>query len=93
MAKVTSTSTKENLSSGPADMPSRGGPKPSFMTTSTQVEMGREASPVAQFGGNPGQGKVLTNNTKADLSREANSPYEGKGISKTMPQVPFGGRK
>lgn len=85
--KIQSTSSKQNLSSGPKDMPNRGGSKPNLQSTSTTVNLSRTENPVAQFGANPGMGAVQSTSTKVDLSRKANSPYDSKGISKTTPQT------
>ena len=86
-----STSTRSDLGKGPQDMPDRGGPKPNAQVTSTQCELSRKESPVAQFGAHPGMGQVQSNSTQAPLSRSANSPYDS--VNKTKPEVPFGGRK
>ncbi len=86
-----STSTKQPLKQGPADMPDRGGPKVNVQTTSSQVKMSRTANPVAAFGAKPGMGEVQCNSSKAGLSRTATSPYGPLGA--TSPQVSFGGKK
>lgn len=86
-----STSTKQSLSSGPADMPSGGGGKPNVQSTSSMIPLSRTPNPVAAFGAKPGMGEVQTSSTKCDLSRNATSPESGKKISKTTPQTSFGG--
>ena len=86
-----STSTEQDLGKGPQDMPDRGGPKPNAQITSTQVNLGRKESPVAQFGAHPGQGQVQCDSSQAPLHRNATSPYDH--INETKPQVPFGGKR
>lgn len=86
------TSTEQSLSSGPADMPDRGGSKPNAQTTSSQVTMGRQENPVAQLGARPGMGDVQSTSTKASLDRKSSNPYDK--LSATKPQVSLpGGRK
>jgi hypothetical protein len=72
------------------DMPDRGGPKPNYITTSSQVNLTRKESPVAAFGARPGQGEIITTSTKSSLSRTATSPYDN--INATKPQTSFGGK-
>ena len=90
---IQSTSTKQSLSSGPADMPDRGGSKPDLQSSSTTVKLSRTENPVAQFGANSGQGEVQCEATKASLSRTATSPYDNKKTSATTPRIDLkGGR-
>jgi hypothetical protein len=85
------TSTKEKLSNTPKDMPDRGGPKPEYQTTSSQVPLSRTENPVAAFGAHPNQGSVQSTSTQASLSRSASAPYEN--LNATKPQVPYKGSK
>lgn len=79
------TSSVQDLGSGPADMPDRGGPKPNCQSTSSMVPLSRDAHPVAQFGAHPNQGTVQTNSSQVPLGQNATSPYEP--ISRTKPQT------
>ncbi len=89
--RIQSTSTKETLSSSPADMPNRGGSKPNLQSTSSTVSLSRTENPVAAFGASPGQGEVQCESTNVKLSRTANSPYDNKKLSATTPQIDLKG--
>jgi hypothetical protein len=90
---VKTTSTSKPLKKGPADMPDRGGEKPNAQITSSQVTLSRKENPVAAFGARPGMGTVQCESSKVKLSRTANSPYQHEGMSATMPQSSFKGKK
>ena len=90
---VQTTSTDKPLKKGPADMPDRGGPKPNFQTSSSQVNLSRTDNFVAAFGARPGMGTVQCESTKVNLQRNSNSPYEKHGMSETRPQLGFKGKK
>jgi hypothetical protein len=91
---VQTTSTDKPLKSGPKDMPDRGGrDKPNLQTTSSQVTMSRKENFVAAFGNRPGMGTEQCTSTKVTLHRNANSPYQNKGINATRPQLGFKGKK
>ncbi len=84
---VQSTSSKQKLASGPADMPNRGGEKPNLQSSSSMVSMSRTENPVAAFGAHPGMGQIECTSSKAGLSRTATSPYDNKKLSATTPQT------
>ena len=86
------TSTKQPLKQGPADMPDRGGRgKPNLQTTSTMVPLSRNENFVAAYGAHPGMGTVQNTSTTAKLSRTASCPYAP--LSATTPQNPLKGSK
>ncbi len=87
---VQSTSTRESLKHGPADMPDRGGSKPNVQTTSSQIPLSRNPMPVAAFTAHPNQGSVQSTGSQVNLNRSASMPYEP--MSRTKPQTPFGGK-
>lgn len=78
------TSTKQGLSKTPQDMPGWRGHQGESQITSTQCNLSRKESRVAQFGAHPSQGQAQISSTQANLSRKATSPYGN--ISKTTPQ-------
>ena len=89
---VESTSTKQKLGKGPADMPDRGGSgKPTLLGDSTQSKLGRKEIPVAAFGARQTGGGQMpqTDSASVKLSRSATSPYDKEGMSETTPRTPF----
>lgn len=86
------TSTQEKISPGPpADMPDRGGSKPSVQSTSSMVPLGRTEHHVAYQGAHPGMGSVQSTSTKATISRSNDSPYGPENA--TTPQSSMRGKK
>ena len=93
MPSVTTNSTKQALSNGPASQPADGTKKPDLLSTSTRMPLNTSKPiPVAQFGARATGGgeKLNTNSTMLPLSRTANSPYESRKLSETTPQVNYG---
>lgn len=82
----TDNASKQNLGSGPEDMPNRGGRQgETQVSEASKVPLPRTESHVAQFGARPGMGTVQADNaSKANLSRRATSPYGN--TSRTTPQ-------
>lgn len=81
-----STSTEQKLSNGPADMPDRGGPKPTTQSTSSSVPLSRAENPVANLENRPGMGERQTTSSAVKLTRDVKSPY--LPVSEVKPKTP-----
>jgi hypothetical protein len=66
---------RQSLSTGPMDMPDRGGKRPNAQITSEMVKLSRTEIPVANFGNRPSMGQVQCTSEKVSLSRTSNDIY------------------